>query len=150
MRITCIGEAVKIPQKLTSQLKADFLATLRQTGNVTAAAQKIGCQRKILYNERQKNATFRAQWKEAMEDLLDQLESKLWQKALGQENQLDDASPDKTHKTSAVDERLAMFLLKAHRPEIFGDAKARQKADQQERTQSPREELMKKLNKMSK
>lgn len=117
-----------------------FLNMLRETGNVSASAAAAGVERSFVYRKRQTAARFQKHWQAAMEEALDNLEDHLWGKAMGMKE---------AGQKSQVDERIAILLLKAHRPEIFGDGKTRKRADEKSRTASPRAKLLGKLEQMS-
>ncbi|MCK5425570.1 MAG: hypothetical protein KAI89_09360 [Emcibacter sp.] len=119
-----------------------FLEVLQQTGNVTKATTKAGLDRSLVYRRRNSHPEFRAKWQNAMDQALDYLEAYLWDKAMGKDaNDMPDGQ--------VVDEKIAIFLLKAHRPEIFGDGKKRRDVDEKTKDHSPRNRLMKKLSQMS-
>jgi hypothetical protein len=80
-----------------------FLDRLRQSGNVRLSCQAAGINRKTAYNWRNKWSTFAAEWDDALQDALDILEGKAWERAAQQSD------------------RLLMFLLKAHRRDVYGD-----------------------------
>ena len=118
------------------------LEVLQQTGNVTRATEKAGLDRSLVYRRRNLNPRFREKWQNAMEQALDYLEAYLWDKAMGKEM-------TEAQDGGLVDEKIAIFLLKAHRPEIFGDGKIRRDRDKKTRGISPRRRLMKKLDQMA-
>jgi len=122
--------------------EAIFLEVLQQTGNVTKATAKAGLDRSLVYRRRNLHPSFREQWQNAMDQALDYLEAYLWDKAMGKD-------ADETPDGRVVDEKIAIFLLKAHRPEIFGDGKRRRDTDEKVRGVSPRGRLMKKLDQMA-
>lgn len=122
--------------------EAIFLEVLQQTGNVTKATIKAGLDRSLVYRRRNMRPDFREKWQNAMDQALDYLEAYLWDKAMGKEAS---EMPD----GRVVDEKIAIFLLKAHRPEIFGDGKKRRDMDGQPKGQSPRSRLLKKLDQMA-
>jgi len=117
-----------------------FLEELQLTGNVSAATAKAGLDRSLVYRRRNLNPEFREKWQNAMDQALDYLEAYLWDKAMGKEA---------SDEGRVVDEKIAIFLLKAHRPEIFGDGKPRRPPDDKSRQHSPRARLMKKLDQMA-
>ena len=80
-----------------------FLDRLRQSGNVRLACQAAGIPRRTAYNWRGKWSTFSDEWQEALDDALDILEGKAWERA------------------AQHSDRLLMFLLKAHRRDVYGD-----------------------------
>ncbi|VAV96016.1 hypothetical protein MNBD_ALPHA02-1339 [hydrothermal vent metagenome] len=125
-----------------AEREAVFLEVLEQTGNVTRATASAGLARSLVYRRRNMRPDFREKWQNAMEQALDYLEAYLWDKAMGKDVT---GRPD----GAVIDEKIAIFLLKAHRPEIFGDGKKRTHSDGQARGLSPRKRLMKKLGQMA-
>ena len=87
----------------TDAKRAAFIAALRNSGNVRASCLAAGIARKTAYVWRDRWATFAAEWAEALEDSCDVLEAEARRRGM------------------SVSDRLLMFLLKAHRPEVFGD-----------------------------
>lgn len=83
---------------------ARFLEKFRDSGNIRLSCRAADVSRKTVYRWRNKWATFAAEWDEAKEDACDILEGEAWKRAI--KNQSD---------------RLLMFLLKAHRREVYGD-----------------------------
>ena len=81
-----------------------FLDKFRNSGNVRMACRSAKIPRSTAYYWRNKYKTFRKAWDEAKEDACDILEGKAWKIAVEDEN-----------------ERMIMFLLKAHRREVYGD-----------------------------
>lgn len=80
-----------------------FLAALRNSGNVRASCQAAKISRKEAYKQRDRSATFRAAWDEALADAIDILEAEAWRRARD------------------MSDTLLIFLLKAHRRELYGD-----------------------------
>lgn len=85
------------------QWRPVFIAALRNSANVRAACQASKVDRGTAYKARVRSAEFRAQWDEAIEDACDLLEAAAFRDAL---------------KGSVADRQ---FLLKAHRPEKYGE-----------------------------
>jgi len=81
-----------------------FLDRLRGSGNVRLSCRAAGVPRSTAYRWRDKWATFAAEWEEAKEDACDMLEAEAWKRA-----------------TDGQSDRLLMFLLKAHRRDVYGD-----------------------------
>src|SRR3990167_8743128 len=105
-----MGDPVKAPdstpKKSMMLVKAEvwrplFLAALRNSGNVRAACQAAGIDRKTSYLHRQRFPNFAKEWADALEDACDVLEAEAWQRA------------------RASSDLLLIFLLKAHRPDIY-------------------------------
>lgn len=80
-----------------------FLQKLRESGNVRLSCEAADVPRTTAYRWRRTWATFDAEWQDALDDALDLLEADAWRRA---------------RKSS---DRLLMFLLKAHRREVYGD-----------------------------
>lgn len=83
--------------------RPQFLAALRNSGNVRAACQAAGVSRQLAYSHKEASKEFAAQWAEAMEDAIDVLEAVASQRA------------------KASSDTLLIFLLKAHRPDKYAD-----------------------------
>jgi hypothetical protein len=124
-----------------AETEEKFLTCLRQTGNVSAATEAAGLTRTFAYRKRNSNRRFRQLWQEAMDEALDKLEARLWDRALG--------AGTGTGKTIGPDERLAIFLLKAHRPEIFSDNAQKQSPRAWTSADTARGKLLKKLEEIS-
>jgi hypothetical protein len=82
--------------------KRRFLSALTVQGTVFHAAQSAGVSRQTAYRWRDEDLEFRSLWDEAIENAVDQVESTIFQQAIG-------------GNTLA-----AIFYLKAHRP-IYRD-----------------------------
>ncbi|WP_321397352.1 hypothetical protein [Emcibacter sp.] len=118
------------------------MSVLRLTGNVTAATAAAGVTRAFIYRKRVSNRRFRKLWQEAMDEALDKLEAMLWDRALG-------ADKATTGKGIGPDEKLAIFLLKAHRPEIFSEGQNKSRPRSWVAADSARNKLIKKLDEIS-
>ncbi len=81
-----------------------FIECLRDKGNVRSSCEAAGLPRSTAYYWRERFATFRNEWNDAMEDACDILEGEAWRRGIEEDS-----------------DRLLMFLLKAHRREVFGD-----------------------------
>ena len=79
--------------------KKRFIETLSVQGTVYHSAQAAGISRQTAYRWRQDDPDFACQWDEAIENAVDQVESTIFQQAIG-------------GNTLA-----AIFYLKAHRPQ---------------------------------
>lgn len=82
---------------------ARFLELLRQTCNVRLSADGAGIDRDTAYRRRQSDGLFAAAWARAEADAVDVLEAEARRRAL------------------TMSDNLLIFLLKAHRPERFGE-----------------------------
>ncbi len=80
-----------------------FLALLSTSPNISLACKAAGINRSTAYEHRQRFPDFAAQWDDALESAVELLEAEVWQRA-------------RKHSDT-----LAIFLLKAHKPEKYGD-----------------------------
>ncbi|RMD89771.1 MAG: hypothetical protein D6807_03020 [Alphaproteobacteria bacterium] len=103
----------------TSRRRRLFLDALRASANVSAAARRAGMSRSAAYALRQSDASFRAQWDDALEEALDALEEELRRRALeGVEKPVFyGGKPCGTIRSYS--DQLGMFLLKCRRPAVF-------------------------------
>ena len=81
-----------------------FLEKMRMTGNVYLSCEVAGIPRSTAYYWRNKYVTFAKQWDQAKEDACDVLEMEAWRRAMKENS-----------------DRLLIFLLKAHRRDVYGD-----------------------------
>lgn len=79
-----------------------FLQKLSNTGNVRLSCEAAGIPRSTAYRWRDKWATFAAAWGEALDDACDRLEAEAWRRAIEEGS-----------------DRLLMFLLQAHRRDVY-------------------------------
>lgn len=89
------------PKKSAGEWRPAFLQALRNSGNVRAACQAAGIDRKTAYQHRDKYPDFAAAWQDALDEAIDALEAVARKRAL---------------ETS---DTLMIFLLKAHRPALY-------------------------------
>lgn len=103
------SKAVKKPQKLTPKRKAPsshewttaFLGALRNSGNIRASCAAAGISREAAYKHRESDAAFADRWKDAQEDAIEALEAAARSRAM------------------SASDTLLIFLLKAHRPDVY-------------------------------
>ena len=106
-----------------------FLAHLRETGNVSAAARAAGSCRSRCYESRRRDRIFAAAWADALEEAADRLEMEAFRRAVT------GVGEDRFFKGSVVGEvtrysdSLLMFLLRARRPARFGPRPAAEAED---------------------
>lgn len=81
--------------------RGPFLAALAQSANVRLACKAAGVSREMAYRLRRQNKAFAAAWQTAMAEAVDILDAEARRRAL------------------SVSDTLLIFLLKAHRPEMY-------------------------------
>ena len=110
-----------LSKKWTPARRKAFLAHLRTTGNVSAAAGAAGMSRSGAYALRQRDAVFREHWHDALEGMLDDLEEVLLRRALdGVEKPVFYAGKT-VGSVRSYNDALGMFLLRGRRGHVFGD-----------------------------
>lgn len=116
-----VPEAEEPPQRGPSAaVLRNFLHLLAQSGSVTFAAWKAGIERRTLYRRRANNEAFAAEWDEALQLGIDRLQDNAMQRALhGTERPLY-RNGKQVGSTQQYDNKLLQFLLRAHRPEVYG------------------------------
>ena len=97
-----------------------FIERLKATGNITLAAAGAGVTRQNVYQTRSRNKTFRRQWDEALDEAVDLLDGEARRRATGFKKVVWHAGKI-VGEENAYDSALLMFLLKAHRPNLYRD-----------------------------
>ena len=99
--------------------KAAFLDTLRDTCTIAKAVRAIGISRRQAYDLRSADPEFASGWENALDEGVDGLEFEAQRRAF-------EGTDDPVYQGGALvghirkySDTLAMFLLKAHRPERF-------------------------------
>ncbi|MEM8799892.1 MAG: LysR family transcriptional regulator, partial [Pseudomonadota bacterium] len=131
---------------MNSKQRLAFLRALATSGNVTRAAREAGVSRSRAYTERRRNARFARLWGDAVSKALDRLEDEMMSRAIeGVDKPMFYAGKPCGVVTSYSDS-LGMFLLKARRPERYGDKVSTDNADSGNYAHlDPRAELMRRL-----
>lgn len=128
--------------------KKSFLETLRRTGNVSSAARKAGVEISKAYSKRAQDQSFRKDWDGAIEGALDDLEEEVRRRALEGTKKPVYYAGKECGSVVSFNDNLAIFLLKAKRPQIFSEGVLE---DQNFHLLSadPKEKLLKKLLEMN-
>ena len=95
----------KTPKRQGGEWRPAFLAMLRKTCNVRESCKKAGVSRPVVYDHRDRDPAFRAQWDEAIVEAVELLEYVARRRAM---------------RTS---DTLLIFLLKAHKRDMYQDRK---------------------------
>ena len=97
-----------------------FIERLKATGNITLAASGAGVTRQHAYQTRNRNKAFRRSWEEALEQAVDLLAGEARRRATGIKRAVWYAG-EVVGEESVYADTLLMFLLRAHRPELYRD-----------------------------
>lgn len=111
--------------------KNEFLRYLEVTANVSASARLIGKKAAAANRLRKKDSKFSDAWNDAAGAALDKLEAVSLHRATNGVTRGKYYEGQKIGKEKYFSDQLAMFLLKARRPEIYGrvDADSQSHAD---------------------
>jgi hypothetical protein len=111
--------AVTLASRLTPQKRAELLERIALTGNVTEAADFVGCSRQSVYDLRAKDPAFDAAFIEAQERVTDRLEQKVLHRAENGTKRGVYYKGDKVGVERDYHDILSIFMLKAKRPDVY-------------------------------
>lgn len=92
-----------LDMKAAERWRPRFLSTLARTGNVVRSAQRAKIKPHTAYKHRRNDAEFAKEWEAALDEAIDRLEGHAFERA------------------REYSDTLTIFLLKAHRPEKYGE-----------------------------
>lgn len=98
-----------------------FLNALAKVPNITAAARAAGISRRGAYDRREADPEFAAAWDDALEQSTDALVGAAYRRAFEGTEEPVFYQGEECGMVRRFSDRLAMFLLKAHRPQVYGD-----------------------------
>ena len=98
-----------------------FCLHLSRTGSVTYAAARAGLDRRSLYRLKGEDEEFAARWEEALQLGVERLQDDAMKRALDGVERPVWRGGKQVGSVQQYDNRLMQFLLKAHRPETYGD-----------------------------
>ena len=101
--------------------KPAFIEALRATGSVTRAAKYVGRSRNQAYHVRRQSEDFAAQWDDALEEATDLLDAEARRRAVTGTDKPVFYKGEVVGSITKYSDRLLMFLLRAHRPQVFRD-----------------------------
>ena len=100
-----------------------FLHFLSRSGSVTFAATRANLERRTLYRLKARDEEFAARWDESLQLGIDRLQDDAMQRALHGTERTVFRNGKQVGSTQQYDNKLLQFLLRAHRPEVYGDRK---------------------------
>ena len=95
--------AAKTPPRRKAGWQTRFLDKLKEVGNIRLACLAADIDRSTAYRTRQRDEDFAVAWADALQEGVDRLEEEAWKRA------------------KSKSDLLMIFLLKAHRPELYHD-----------------------------
>lgn len=128
-----------------------FIELLAETANVTHSARVAGIERTAAYRLRARSESFRAAWDEAMNQALDDLEAVLLERAAHGVEKPVFYGGKACGTVRHYSDPLAMFILRAKRPEVYGKAGsvAEEPQIKEDDPVKAREEVHARLNRMA-
>lgn len=99
--------------------RACFLEVLRRTGNVSEAAREAGLASSTAYAARARHTGFARDWDAAIAAAMDELESVLMRRAMSGVEKPVFFRGEQIGSVRTYSDSLAMFLLRARRPEVY-------------------------------
>ena len=105
----------------TAQRRRTFLATLAESGNVSAAVRAAEVSRSRAYVLKATDPEFAAAWDDALEAAVDQLEAEARHRAIDGVEQPHFHQGKVCGTVRKYSDALLMFLLRSHRPETYRD-----------------------------
>lgn len=96
-----------------------FLAALRKSPNVAAAARKAGYTRQWVYKLRQEDEDFAAAWDDAIGEAMDTAEGEIYRRAVRGVVRKVFYRDQVIDTVREYSDTLLIFLAKAHRPEVY-------------------------------
>jgi len=104
------------------KVKVDaFFHHLGRTGSVTLAADRAQLRRSSLYQRRQDDEEFAERWAQALDLGVERLQDNAMNRAMNGTEKPVWRNGQKVGAIRQFDNRLLQFLLKAHRPDLYGD-----------------------------
>lgn len=101
--------------------QAKFIKELARSGNVTKAAQKAKITRQHVYDVRDGQPEFAAAWKEAVEVAVELMEYEARRRAVTGVLEPVFYQGMKAGQVRKYSDTLLIFLMKAHKPEMYSD-----------------------------
>ena len=99
-----------------------FIAELRATANVSRSAGSIGINRRTAYDWRRQHPDFAAEWDEAIEHAVDELETEARRRAFEGVNEPVFYKGAECGYIRKYSDKLLELLLKAHRPDKYRES----------------------------
>jgi hypothetical protein len=105
--------------KLTPEVTARFAARLEETGSISEASDTVGISRNAAYDLRCRDPEFDAACRQALERATDRLERKVRHRAENGSKRGVWYKGDKVGEEREYHDTLSVFMLKAHRPDVY-------------------------------
>lgn len=130
----------------SAKRRATFLKHLAKTANVSESARLAGIGTSALYKHRAKTPTFAEQWDVAISAALDALEQAVIERARHGVEKPVFYGGKLIGTVRNYSDALAMFMLKAKRPEVY--ARLHAEATAQDNDDAARKEVLRRLDRL--
>ena len=100
-----------------------FFHHLGRTGSVTVAANRAHLRRSTLYERRQNDEEFAERWARALDLGVERLQDNAMNRAMNGTEKPVWRNGQQVGSVRQFDNKLLQFLLRAHRPEVYGEKK---------------------------
>ena len=130
---------------MTSSEEETFLRVLRQCGNVSEAARASGLSRTRLYKRKASSKTFSLAWSMALEEAADRLTDEAIRRAVNGFEEVKYFRGEPVGTVRKFSDQLLMFLLKAHRPHLYGHKTTNDDNSETEIHHHAKQSLLKKM-----
>ena len=120
-RRTTVKGARPTPYKLTAERKAEFCELLRDDRSVTHAARAIGVSTRHLYRIRKEDEEFAAEWDDAWNSIIDELEASAMKRAIHGHKKSVTSMGEVVGEDTVYETQLTTFMLKSNRREKYSD-----------------------------
>ncbi|MBO6782593.1 MAG: hypothetical protein JJ899_04865 [Alphaproteobacteria bacterium] len=107
--------------RINKALRSRFLETLLETGNVSAAVRASGVHSDRWYRLRRTDPAFAEEWAFALDQAMDMLEAEAVRRGVTGWQEPVFYGGKQVGSVTRYSDRLLLSLLKAHRPERYGD-----------------------------
>lgn len=107
------------PTKWTSEKEAAFFTAIADTCNISRACKAVGIARQTAYNRYEEDPEFAKAWDKALKIGVEGLEDEAHRRAFDGTDKPVFHSGEKCGTIKEYSDTLAIFLLKAHKPEKY-------------------------------
>lgn len=128
--------------------RAAFLKHLAKNANVSKSAKLARISTSSLYNHRARTPSFAAAWEEAMSEALDDLEQTVIERAKHGVEKPVFFGGNQIGTVRNYSDALAMFILKARRPEVYARLNAESDVDADGADEAARAEVMRRIERL--
>lgn len=128
--------------------RAAFLKHLAKNANVSKSAKLARISTSSLYNYRARTPSFAAAWEEAMSEALDDLEQHVIERAMHGVEKPVFFGGNQIGTVRNYSDALAMFILKARRPEVYARLNADVEPDGGDADDAARAEVLRRIERL--